>query len=60
MIWSLIEAHLFGNMKEDKECEYDHISIDGFSAQDGDKDNYSVGEDNSNTCKDVGIKTNLM
>jgi hypothetical protein len=59
MIWSLIEARLFGNM-EDKECEYDHILIDDFSAQDVDKDNCSVGEDNSNTCKDIGIKTKLM
>jgi hypothetical protein len=60
MVWSLIEATLFGSMQEDKECDYDHILIDDFSAQGGGKENYSVGEDNSNMCKDVVIKTKLM
>ena len=44
-------------MKEDERCDYDHILIDDSSAQGGDKENYSVGEDNSNMCKDVVIET---
>jgi hypothetical protein len=47
-------------MKEDEKCDYDHKLIDDSSAQGGDKDNYSVGEDNSNMCKDVVIETKLM
>jgi hypothetical protein len=31
-----------------------------FSAQDGDKEDYSIGEDNSSMCKDVVIETELM
>ena len=27
MIGSLIEAHLFGNMEEDEECDYDHTLL---------------------------------
>jgi hypothetical protein len=48
-------------MEEDRECDCDHILIDGSSAQGGDKENYkSVGEDNSKTCKDVVIKMKWM
>ena len=47
-------------MHEDEECDYDHILNDDSSAQGGDKKNYSVGEYNSNTCKDAVIKTALM
>ena len=54
MIGSLIEAHVFGSMEEDK-CDYDHTLIDDSKAQGGDKDNCSVGKDNSNMCKDVDI-----
>ena len=60
MIWSLIEAHLFGSMEEDKECDHDHTLIDYSSARSGDKDNCSAGEDNSNMCKDVITKTKSM
>ena len=45
MVGSLVKARLFGSMEEDEECDYDHTSIDDSSAQDGDKANYSVGED---------------
>ena len=38
------QAYLFGRMKEDEKCDYDHKLIDDSSAQGGDKDNYSVGE----------------
>ena len=48
-------ADLFGSMKEDEGCCYDHTLIDGSSAQGGDEENYIVGEDNSNMCKDVII-----
>ena len=51
---------LFGSMEEDEECDYDHTLIDDSSAQGGDKENCSVGEDNSNMCKDVVIETELM
>jgi hypothetical protein len=47
------EAYLFRNMEKDEECDYDLTWIDDFSAQGGDKENYSVGEDNSNMCKDA-------
>ena len=33
VIGSLIEAHLYGIMKENEGCDYDHISIDDSSAQ---------------------------
>ena len=46
--------------EEDEECDYDHTLIDDFSAHGGDKETYSVGEDNSNMCKDVVIKMELM
>ena len=52
MIGSLIEAHLCGNMKEDEECDYDHTLIDDSSAHSGDKEKYSIGEDNSNMNDD--------
>ena len=29
---ALIEPHLFGNMKEDEECDYDYTLIDDSSA----------------------------
>ena len=45
MVGSLIEAHLFGGMKEDKECDYDRTFIDFASAQGGDKEKCSVGKD---------------
>ena len=57
MVGLLIEAHLFGNMKEDEKCDYDHTLIDDYSVQDDDKKNCSVGEDNSNMCNDVAMKT---
>ena len=65
MLWplygrALIEAHLDGSMKEDEECDYDHTLINDSSAQGGDKENCSVGEDNSNMCKDVVIVTKSM
>ena len=34
-------------------CDYDHTYIDDSSVQGSDKENCSVGEDNSNMCKDV-------
>jgi hypothetical protein len=49
MIWSLIEAHLFGSMKEDKECDYDHRLIDDSSAQGGGND-IVVSEKVIQTC----------
>ena len=52
MIGSLVEAQLFESMEEDEECDYDHTLID--------KENYSVGEGNSNICKDVVIEMELM
>ena len=60
MVGSLIEAHLFGSMKEDEECDYDQTLIGDSSTQRDDKGNCSVGEDNSNMCKDVVIETELM
>ena len=60
MVGSLGEAHLCGSMKEDEEYDYDHILIDDSSAQSGDKENYCVGEDNSNMCKDVVIEMVLV
>ena len=33
MIGSLIEVHLFENMKEDEKCDYDPTLIDGSNAQ---------------------------
>jgi hypothetical protein len=41
MVGSLIEAHLFGSMNEDEECDYDHTLIDDSNAQGGDKENCS-------------------
>ena len=60
MVKSLIEAHLFGSMKEAEECDYDHTWIDDSSAQGGDKENCSVGEVNLRKCKDVVRETDLM
>ena len=54
------EAHLFRIMQDGEECDYDHTLIDDFSAQGGDKEYCSVGEDNSNMCKDVVIERALM
>ena len=47
-------------MEEDEECDYDHTLIDDSSAQGGDKENCSDGEDNSNMCKDVVVETKSM
>ena len=60
MVGSLIEGHLFGCMEEDEDCDNDHTLIDDSSAQGGDKENYSVGEDNQSMCMDVVIWTKLM
>ena len=46
-------------MKKD-ECDYDHTWIDDSSAQGSEKENCSVGEDDSNVCKDVVIEMELM
>ena len=46
-------------MGEDEESDYDP-TFDISSAQSGDKENYSVGEDNSNMYMDVVIETDLM
>ena len=56
---SLIEAHLFGSMKEEEEeeCDYDHTLVDDSNAQGGDKEYFTIGEDNSNMCKGVVIET---
>ena len=37
MVRSRIETHLFGNMEEDEESDYDHTIIDYSCAQGGDK-----------------------
>ena len=47
MIGSLIEANLLRNMEAAEECDYDHTLINDSNTQGGDKENYSVGEDNS-------------
>ena len=60
MVWPLIMAHILGSMEEEEECDYDHTRIDDSSARGGDKENRSVGEDNSNMCKDVVTQTKLM
>ena len=60
MVGSLIEAQLFGSMEKDEESDFDHTLIDDPSAQGGGKENYSVGEENSNMCKDVDIEMELM
>ena len=41
-------------------CNHDHTLIGDSSAQGDDKGNYSVGEDNSNICKNVVIKMKSM
>ena len=53
----MTEVCLIESVKEDEECDYGNSLIDDFSAQGGDKENCSVGEDNSNMCKDVVIET---
>ena len=50
---SLIEAYLFESIEGDEECNYDHTLIDDSSEQNGDKENCSVGEDNSNMYKET-------
>ena len=47
-------------MNEDDGWKYDDTLIDDSSAQGGDKENCSVGEGNSNMCKDVVIEIELM
>ena len=37
MVGSLIGAHLFRSMEEDKECDYNYKLINDSSAQGGDK-----------------------
>ena len=45
--------------EEDGECDSDHtLMID--RAQGGDKEIFSIGEDNWNMCKDDAIETKLM
>ena len=51
---------LSGSMKEDEECDFDNTLIDDSSAQGGDKENCSVGEEGSNMYKYVVIETGLM
>ena len=53
MIGSLLEAPLFGGTEKDEECDFDHTLINDSNAQGGDKENYSIAEHNSNTCKGV-------
>ena len=60
MVGSFFEAHLFRIMQDGEECDYDHTLIDDFSAQGGDKEYCSVGENHSNMCKDVVIERALM
>ena len=60
MARSIIQARLFESVKEDEELDYDHTLVDDCSAQGDNKENCSVGEDNSNMCKDVVIETVLM
>ena len=47
-------------MKADDEYDYNHIRIDDSSVQDGDKKNYSVGEEDSNMYHDIVIDTKMM
>ena len=60
MVGSLIEARLLGSMREDEECDYDDTLNDDSTARGGDKENFIVGEDDSNMCKDVVIEMKLM
>ena len=43
-----------------KECDYDQTWIHESNTQGYDKKNCSVGEDNSNMCKDVFIEMKLL
>ena len=54
---SLIKAHLFGGGWG--VWLWSHI-VDDSSAQGGEKEIYSVGEDNSNMCKNVVIEMEFM
>ena len=47
MVGLLIEVHLLGSMEEYEEFDYDHTLIDDSNEQGGDKENWSIGEDNS-------------
>ena len=49
----LEKGHLFGSLKENEECDYDHTMMDNPSAQGSEKGDCSVDEDNSNMYKDV-------
>ena len=60
MVGSLVEAHLSGSMKDEEECDYDPMLIVDYSARGGDRENFRVGDNNSNMCKDVVIETELM
>ena len=57
-VGSLIEAHLFGSMEKIQGCDYDHTLINDSITQGGDKENYSVEEDNSKMYKDVIMNRN--
>ena len=57
---SLSKDHLFGSMDEVEGWDYDYMMSDDSSAQGGDKKNYSVEEDNSNTYTNVVIEIDLM
>ena len=46
MLGSLIKTYLFGSIKMNEECDYDHTLIDDSSAQGGDKKTSNNGEDN--------------
>jgi hypothetical protein len=60
VVRSLFETHLFGSVEEDAEHDYNHTLNNDSSAQGGDEANCSVGEGNSNMCKDVVIETEFM
>jgi fructose/tagatose bisphosphate aldolase len=62
LVWldHLLRLIYFESMEKDEECGYDHTLFDDSSAQGGDKENCSVGEDNSNMCKDVVIAMKSM
>ena len=53
MVGSLIEAHLFGSIKGNEECDYAHALISDYNIQDLDNKICSVKENTSNMLKDV-------
>ena len=60
MVGSLIEAHLFGSIKGNEECDYAHALISDYNIQGLDNKICSVGEDTSNMLKDVIIESGLV